>query len=125
MFSVERVGDEILAGDDELAEWTRQRPNLFLKPDTAMVPSLGELSTWANLAGYEPAGVAAFLQVADYYLVAHAHAHDFVIVTHEVFSTSPKRIKIPNACIGVGVKSINPYEMLRSERAQFVLGSST
>jgi len=54
VFSVERVGDEILAGDDELAEWTKQRPNLFLKPDTAMVPSLGELSAWANLAGYEP-----------------------------------------------------------------------
>ena len=29
-FSVERVGDEILAGDDELSEWARQRPGLFL-----------------------------------------------------------------------------------------------
>ena len=26
VFSVERVGDEILAGDDELAEWVRRRP---------------------------------------------------------------------------------------------------
>jgi len=49
----------------------------------------------------------------------------FAALTHEVFSTSPKRIKIPNACIGVGVKSINPYEMLRSERAQFVLGPAS
>lgn len=28
VFSVERVGDEILAGDDELAEWARQRLGL-------------------------------------------------------------------------------------------------
>ena len=38
VFSVERVGDEILAGGDELAEWARQRPGLFLPPDETMVP---------------------------------------------------------------------------------------
>jgi len=45
-------------------------------------------------------------------------------VTHEVASTSTKKIKIPNACIGVGVKCMTPYEMLRLERARFVLGPS-
>ena len=90
-----------------------------------MVPSLTVVSSWANGQGYEPVGVATFLQVADYYLVAQAHAHDYVVVTHEVFSPSPKKIKIPNACIGIGVKFVNPYEMLRTERAQFVLGSSS
>ena len=122
VFSIERVGDEILAVDDELARWAGQRPGLFLKPDTTMLPSLTAVSNWASSAGYEPAGVATFLQVADYYLVAQAHAHGYTVVTHEVFSPSPKKIKIPNACIGVGVKSVNPYEMLRSERARFILG---
>ena len=125
VFSVERVGDEILAGDDELAEWARQRPGLFLPPDETMVPSLGALSRWASGAEYEPAGVAVFLQAADYYLVAHALARNYVVVTHEIFSPSPKRIKIPNACIGVGVKCITPYQMLRSERARFVLSRSS
>ena len=37
-------------------------------------------------------------------------------------SQSTKNIKIPNACQGVGVSSVNPYEMLRSEHAQFILG---
>lgn len=122
IFSIERVGDEILAVNDELAEWAKQRPGLFLKPDPVMVPSLTVVGEWASGAGYEPAGVATFLQVADYYLVAQAHAHGHVVVTHEVFSPSPKKIKIPNACIGVGVKSVSPYEMLRSERAKFILG---
>ena len=125
VFSVERVGDEIIAGDDELAEWARQRPGLFLPPDETMVPSLGALSQWASGAEYEPAGVAVFLQAADYYLVAHALARNYVVVTHEIFSPSPKRIKIPNACIGVGVKCITPYQMLRSERARFVLSRSS
>ena len=34
VFSVEQVGDEILAGDDELARWARQRPGMWRKgPD--------------------------------------------------------------------------------------------
>lgn len=62
-----------------------------------------------------------FLQVADYYLVAHALAHGHTVVTHEVAAPSIKKIKIPNACIGVGVKCMSPYVMLRLERARFVL----
>ena len=72
--------------------------------------------------GYEPAAVNTFLQVADYYLVARALAHGHTVVTHEVAAPSIKKIKIPNACIGVGVKCMNPYEVLRLERARFVLG---
>jgi hypothetical protein len=44
------------------------------------------------------------------------------VVTHEVPSPSIKRIKIPNVCIGLTVKCMTPYEMLRAERARFVLG---
>lgn len=123
VFSIEKVGDEIDAGDDELAEWAAQRgPGFFLKPDAAMLPSLGSVSAWATGQGYEPAAVNTFLQVADYYLVAHALAHGHIVVTHEVTSPSTKKIKIPNACIGVGVKSMTPFQMLRHERARFVLG---
>ena len=70
---------------------------------------------------YEPAAVNTFLQIADYYLVAHALAHGHTVVTHEVASPSTKKIKIPNACIGLGIKCVTPYEMLRHERARFIL----
>lgn len=34
VFSIERVGDEIEAGADELSDWAAQRgPDFFLKPD--------------------------------------------------------------------------------------------
>ena len=55
-------------------------------------------------------------------LVAHALAHGLTVVTHEIASTSTKKIKIPDACIGLGIKCVTPYEMLRTERARFVLG---
>lgn len=123
VFSIEKVGDEIEAGGDELAAWAEQRgPSFFLKPDTAMLPALASVSNWATRQRYEPAAVSTFLQVADYYLVAHALAHGHTLVTHEIAANTPKRIKIPNACIGLGIKCMTPFEMLRRERARFVLG---
>ncbi|MCC6178315.1 MAG: DUF4411 family protein [Chloroflexi bacterium] len=125
VYSIEKVGDELDAVADELTNWATARgPGFFLKPDAAMLTALAPLSAWVNGQGYEPAAVNTFLQVADYYLVAHALAHKHVVVTHEVASPSTKKIKIPNACIGVGVKCMTPYEMLRLERARFVLGPS-
>jgi hypothetical protein len=67
--------------------------------------------------------VNTFLQGADYYLVAQALAQGNTVVTHEIPSTSTKKIKIPDACISLRVKCMNPFEMLRRERARFVLGS--
>lgn len=45
-----------------------------------------------------------------------------MVVTHEVPASSAKRIKIPNVCIGMGVRFTTPFEMLRRERATFILG---
>ena len=122
VLSIERVGDEIEAGDDELASWASQRGSwFFVKPDSAMLEALPSVSDWATGQHYEPAAVSGFLQVADYYLVAQAVAHNHTVVTHEITSNSPKRIKIPDACIGLGIKCVTPFEMLRRERARFVL----
>lgn len=87
--SIEKVEDEIAAGADELSAWAAQRGDgFFLKPDAAVVPALAQVSTWATGQQYEPAAVNTFLQVADYYLVAHALAHKHTVVTHEIPSTS-------------------------------------
>jgi hypothetical protein len=123
VFSIEKVGDELAAIDDELARWADQRPaTFFLKPDAAVVPALGTVSRWAASQRYEPVAVNTFLQKADFYLVAHALAHQFTLVTHEVPSASTRKIKIPDACIGLGVKVVSTFEMLRNTRARFVLG---
>ena len=125
VFSTEKVGDEIEAGADELSSWAVSRgPGFFVKPDSAILPALTKVSAWATSQGYEPAAVNTFLQVADFYLVGHALAHGHTVVTHEIASSSTKKIKIPNACIGLSVKCMTPFEMLRHERARFILGPS-
>ena len=59
------------------------------------------------------------------YLVAQAHAGKHTVVTHEVPTASVRKIKIPDACIGLDIKCMTPYEMLRRERARFILGAKT
>jgi len=126
VFSVEKVGDELHGIADELSDWAAARGNgFFLRPDAAVVPSLAAASAWASGQRYEPSAVSTFLQVADYYLVSQAHAGGHTVVTHEVPAASPRKIKIPDACIGLGIKCMTPYEMLRVERARFVLGGDT
>ncbi|MHB8727143.1 MAG: DUF4411 family protein [Casimicrobiaceae bacterium] len=123
VFSIDKVADEIAAGADELNDWMHERGNsLFVKTGASVAAQFGTVSTWATRQQYEPAAISTFLQVADFYLIAHALADGHVVVTHEVPANSVKRIKIPNVCIGLGVRFMTPYEMLRRESARFVLG---
>jgi len=125
VYSIERVGQELRDGGDELADWAAQRDaGFFLPPDEAVVTSLAATSEWAQGCGlYETAAIATFLQAADYYLVAHAHAHSHIVVTHEVPAATRFKIKIPNACDGMSVKWTTPFEMLRNAGARFVVGA--
>lgn len=124
VFSVEKIEDEILAGDDDLSLWAKERGSgFFLCPDNNVVACFSAVSTWVSTQNYQPAAVNTFLQVADYYLISHARSIGAVVVSHETPSDSIKRVKIPNVCIGMGIRCITPYEMLRREKARFVLGS--
>ncbi|MFT4033962.1 MAG: DUF4411 family protein [Patulibacter sp.] len=122
VFSIQRVRDELLGGAHELADWAKARgADFFLAPDAAVLPSLATIASWARGAQYEPVAVTPFLDGADYYLVAHAHAHGFDVVTLEQPSASTKKIKIPDACIPHGVKTINTFSLLRQQQARLVL----
>src|SRR5580704_10208655 len=82
VFSIEKVKAELV--DDDAVEWANQYGDeFFLKPDPAVGTALANVSQWVTGQGYEPGGVNTFLQVADYYLVAHALATGYTVVTHE------------------------------------------
>jgi len=122
VISIDKVSDEIEAGGDDLWDWARQRDDRFFrKPDPALPAALARVSGWATGQGYDAAAVNTFLQVADYYVVAQGLASGHTVVTHEIPSTSRKRIKIPDACIGLNVRFMTPFTMLRTSRARFVL----
>lgn len=122
VLSVEKVKDEIAVGNDPLVAWANNRPaSFFIPPDAATQAAFATVSQWAAGQNYSTAAVTEFLQKADFFLIAHALAHGLTLVTHEIAAATVNKIKIPNACTGLGVAVMNPFEMLRRERAQFVL----
>lgn len=123
VYSIEAVKTEIAAGKDALATWAAALgAGFFLQPDHRVSATFSTVSTWASSQRYSTAAQAEFLAAADYFLVSHALAHKFVVVTQEMPApTSKKRIKIPDACNALNVKWLSPFEMLRIERASFVL----
>jgi len=123
LYSIEAVKAEIGAGKDALATWAAALgTSFFLSPDSRVTATFSTVSTWASTQTYSSAAQAEFLAAADYYLVSHALAYKFVVVTQEVPApASKKRIKIPDVCNGLNVKWLSPFEMLRIEKASFVL----
>jgi hypothetical protein len=122
LFCVEKVVDELIASGDELSSWIKfYRQNLSLAVDQRALPSFSAVSNWVTTQGYTPDAQAQFLQVADYYLTAQALAGGHTVVTLEVPSGSKRRIKIPDVCVGLGIKCISTYEMLRAEQVKLVL----
>ena len=59
---------------------------------------------------------------ADYLLVAYAKAHGYTVVTREASDPkSKKRVKIPNACAAMGVRTVNFFDVLRNTGAQLII----
>ena len=123
VFSVERVKDELRATKDELLQWAAQHgPEFFLPPEERAQNAFSAVSAWALNQDYAQDAIHTFLSGgADYYLIGQALADGHTVVTHEVRANTKNRIKIPNACDGLDVACISPFEMLRREGARFVL----
>jgi len=126
VFSIDKVADEIEAGKDELSTWVNNNAQgLFRTTDFQVAAQFGRVSHWVTSQIYDSSAINTFMQVADYYLIAHSLATTYLVVTHEIPSNSTKRIKIPKVCIGLNIRFMTPYEMLRRERARFILGGQS
>ena len=126
VLSIEQVRREILSRTDELAEWVAGRGDDFFVPFRE--PSaFAEVYFWVRESerNYRSAAIDDFTRGADGYVIAHAYATGYDVVTHEMPSNSGRKIKIPDVCAGLGVVCLTPFEMLRRERARFVLGAAT
>lgn len=122
--SIEKVLAELVPGDD-IADWAAAQSSSFFLPfQPSDASSLAHVASWAKSGNFTAAAAAEFLSTADSQLVAVALARKLTVVTHEVPSNSKQRIKVPVACVGLGVPYASPYEMLRKERARFVLGKA-
>ncbi|MGK7942072.1 MAG: DUF4411 family protein [Crocosphaera sp.] len=124
VFSIEAVYNELTTGKDNLSSWaTLHKNNFFLSPNSETLSQFPVVSNWAMSQDYKQTAINQFLDVADYYLVSHALGNSMTVVTHEKRDNSKRKIKIPNACQALGVQFTDTFEMLRSQNANFVLGS--
>ena len=126
VYTAEKIAQEVIAGGDDLATWMQSRPKSFKIASTVDDhASLQRLASWATgQPTYKQCAVADFLASGDYFLflIAQAHSLGYTVVTHEVPApTSQNRIKIPDACDGIGVPWCSPYQMLKNENVRFVL----
>lgn len=123
MFSVQAVKEELMRGDDELARWAAYRETGFFLPvDERTSGAMAAVSGWVQAGDFRDDAKRVFLAGADPWLIAHALAHGHTVVTHEVHVDGQKnKVKIPTVCRALNVPCIRTFEMLRTERARFVL----
>jgi hypothetical protein len=114
------VYDELESGGDELAVWVKARKEsgLFVDPDEAVQATLKQVVDYVSNT-YVKAEAEIFLKGADPWLIAHAKTHGGTVVTLERLEPKAKKVKIPNVCAHVGVKTIDTFGMLRALGASF------
>jgi hypothetical protein len=119
VLSVDRIQHEInkYGEEDELKNWVNSEfCDCFIPSgDVNVINAYREVITWAtSQTQYTPAAQSEFASVGDSWLIACAKAHNYVLVTHEVFDPNVRRrIPIPNVCRGLNVEYINTFNMLR------------
>jgi hypothetical protein len=126
VFSLDKVRDELLKGDDDLVTWVKTKvpEGFFLNSvDADVVKHFGVMQNWAaQNAKFTPGAREDFARVADGWLVAAAQAKGLVVVTLEGHQPEARRrVPIPNVCRQFSVRHANTFEMLRALRATFRL----
>lgn len=123
LVSIDRVRDEILAGD-ALEDWVKnQAPRGFFASsrDLAVTRHFGSMMAWVQSESrFLASAKAEFAQAADGWLAAYAKAHGCVLVTHEEHAPEArKRVPLPNVCRQFGVAYMDSFAMLRSLSTRF------
>lgn len=123
--SVSLVYKELVEFGDDLSKWAKERPNHFLPVDDSSTQiTFTQIATFVmDMPLPKQTEKIRFLDGADPWLIAKAHATRQIVVTHEVLvpSTSQK-IKIPNICQQFNVPYISAFDLLDTLNAKLVLG---
>lgn len=123
--SITAVRDELLDGSDELADWAKTNASFFRPIDEGATHHFGAITAWAVSRDFTNAALSNFTgDNADYLLIAYAREHQHTVVTHERSQpTARNRVLIPDACLAMGVTTVDTFQMLRQTGAQLDLRS--
>lgn len=121
--SVDMIGRELRDGDDELAQWARQRPTHFIANDDDDTQQVFQQILSDVMAGdYNARERDNFLAKADPWIIAKSKAIGATLITHEsLLPATSRKIRIPNICQKNEVPWMNTFQFLRQLNARFVL----
>ena len=123
--SIEPICEEILKGNDELADWIKPRKDSgwFLPVDDLETQqNLSQIAAWVMGQPFKESAKPEFLSGGDPWLIAKAKTLGATIVTQETFDAqSRKKVKIPNVCRAFEVPYVNTFDLLRQNSAAFTL----
>ena len=123
MRSINRVKEELLQGNDDLADWvTNELPeDYFIAEDTAIQKRYREVGSYVNsLAVFDQAKKEAFFSGADGWLIAAALERNVIIVTHERLDLgNRKKILLPNIAQCFHINCLKITDVLRQEHVSF------
>lgn len=127
--SVFPVAQEIqnYAVEDELAQWATgiQTQNFFVEPNRDVYVAYERVTEWTMTTQHEEHTRQDFLNKADSWVIAHAIAHQGVVVTLEGERRRKSKIKIPVVCRALGINCMDTFEMLREAEVCFVNRKNT
>jgi predicted nucleic acid-binding protein len=124
LVSIDRVRDEILAGDT-LETWTKDSAPASLFATTAdalVVRNYADMVRWVQAnSQFNSEAKTEFARVADAWLCAYAKANGkHIVVTHEELNPQAKRrVPLPNVCKEFGVDYVDPFAMLKDRKVRF------
>lgn len=122
--SIRNVYDELVASDDELSDWVKQRRVHFLPvDDEATQHVFAEIADHVvSHDAFQEPHVSTFLSGADPWLVAKARVIEAQVVTHESrVGPGSKKVKVPNICDRFEVECFDTFDLLETLQARFVL----
>lgn len=132
VFSIDKVLEELEQVEDNLLRWAKGDGRSLFEPSSgeAIYPATRKLNEWVQESHYNDSAKHEFLRKADSYLISYGLAHEYTVVTLEKSNQGAtkkpdkraiNKIKIPDACKAMKVNCITPFDMLRREKARFVL----
>ena len=115
-----KVFDEVITGGDDLSSWILQfKDKTFDHKDKDIVIAVGKILDYLRSSSrYDNDAVLAWsdIKIADPWLIAIAMIHNYIVVTFEKTSNSPRKPRIPDICDYFGVMHCDLFQMMRSLR---------
>lgn len=116
IYGTRLVYEEILRGNDELADWIRNLREYFPEPSKGVQTEYGRMAQNIVQSGQYPLRqINEFLKGADLWNVAQAKVDGATVVTGEKRAKPQStKIKVPNVCEMYGIPCIGPDAMLNN-----------